>query len=157
MIIFGVNVIVVFLFILQKWLNRTAPAPGGRAEKPYRAFRWFFLVAPVMAASVFSVLFSTVLTGRFHERCSHALVLCMLWLFATSFYADLVFFIKSRRNRLLCIAGMVTAAGTVVPLTPLDNYVVLLGTLVPTGTYILGIGMLLAYTIGWLYPRSGGR
>ena len=154
MIVFGLNIVVLLLAVIQKWLNRDAEPRGGKSNKPYRYFKLFLLIAPAIAAIVFAILFSTILTGRFNERCSHALLVLMLWLFATSFYMDIVFFWKNKRNRIICIVGLVGAVGAAVLLTPLDNYITLMGNLIPVGTYILGFCMLVVHYAGLLLPHQ---
>jgi len=105
----------------------------------------------MIAAIVFSILFVTVLTGRFNERCSHALIVLMLWLYATSYYVNIIFFWRNKINCILCAVGMVMALGMAILLTPLDRYVALLNNLVPIGVSILGIAMLFVYYGGILF------
>lgn len=108
---------------------------------------------PVIAVVIFVILFSTVLIGRFNERCSHALIILMLWLYATSFYADIVLFWKNKLNRIFCVTGIVAAVGIAIFLTPLDRYIAILNDFVPVGTYILGALMLFGfYSLNLLLP-----
>ena len=154
MITYGLIIIIFLLFVLQKWRNKSSIPVDDKTVRLYCYFKRFFIIAPIIAIIIFAILFLTVLTGRFNERCSHALIVLMLWLYATSFYADVVFFWKNKLNRFFCVIGMVTAVGTAIFLTPLDSYVTVFNDLIPIGAYILGTVMLIFfYCLIWLLPR----
>jgi len=142
--IYGIIWLIVIVFSVQKWINRNTPITTSIGAKPQQYAEIFFFIAPICAAAVFAVLFSTVLTGRFDERSSHALIVLMLWLYSASFYADAVF-LEKRINRLCCIIFMIVTAGMAIILSPLERYVTLLNGFVPVGIYGIGICMLLVY------------
>lgn len=79
-------------------------------------------VSPVFAFVVFAILFSTVLKGRLLERSSHALIVFMLWLYATSFYVLILKYFKNKILLGVCLIGLIGSAFCAVFVTPLDKY-----------------------------------
>ena len=61
-----------------------------KTEKATTFLSKFLMIAPLIAAIVFTILFTTLLHGRLEERISHALIVFMLWMYATSFYVDIL-------------------------------------------------------------------
>ncbi|MGN6710868.1 hypothetical protein [Anaerocolumna jejuensis] len=154
MIIYGLIIIISVLTIIQKWQNKSLMITNEKFVKPYQYFKWFFIVAPVAAFIIFAILFSTILTGRFNERCSHALIILVLWLYSASFYTQAIFFRERKYNLVFGIAGMSITIGTAILLTPIDRYVTLLNNFIPIGTYILGVIMLSVHYINqFLFGR----
>lgn len=83
-------------------------------------------VSPVFAFVVFAILFSTVLKGRLLERSSHALIVFMLWLYATSFYVLILKYFKNKILLGVCLIGLIGSAFCAVFVTPLDKYCALI-------------------------------
>lgn len=154
MIIYGCIIVIFTLFILQKWRIKDTTITSRTKKILQRCFKWFFTIAPMIAVAVFAILLSTVLTGRFYERSSHALILVVLWLFATSFYVDVVIFWQNKMNRIFLLIGFLPTIGLAILLTPLDRYIVLLNNLVPIAVFIVGIMMLaVLYCSIWAFPN----
>ena len=153
MISYGLIILVFIVFTIQKCMNEGAAPVSEKSLKPYRYFKWFLVTAPVVAFVIFAVLFSVALKSRLSERYPHALIVLMLWLFATSFYTDLVFFWKNSVNRLFCIVGLIIAVSMAILLTPLDRFVALLGGFASTGIYIIGIAKFIVYYLSLFLPH----
>lgn len=145
MVVYGIIFAIFIIFSMQRWINRNTPITGSIGTKLPRYAKIFFFIAPICATIVFAILFSTVLTERFNERISHALIVLMLWLYSASFYADAVFFVKKKVNRLCCVIFAIITAGMAIMLSPLDRYVTLLDGFIPIGIYGIGICMLFVY------------
>lgn len=115
------------------------------------------LFVPLLAVTVFGVLFLFVLKGRFYERLSHAVLVFALWLYAARFYWFLLSYFKNRAILLLSVVGFAVAAAEAVVLTPLDRYVSLLHSVTGAVSVAPGIVLLtLFYALSPSFkPKSG--
>ena len=125
-----------------------------RVERFSKGMDRLLLFIPVLAAAVFAVLFLFVLKGRFYERLCHAALVLACWLYAARFYWFLISFSghwkKSRgsifcRDFILCLAGMLGAAGTAIYLTPLGRYVNTVHSVLGPASILAGAVMLAVF------------
>ncbi|HEX2925728.1 MAG TPA: hypothetical protein VHP38_05660 [Ruminiclostridium sp.] len=100
--------------------------PQDKTRKITIKLKRFLLIAPILALAVFAILFSTVLPGRFYERSSHALLLLMLWLYATSCYLEIMQFYKNKKLVALNGVGIALSIALVTILSPLYRFNVII-------------------------------
>ena len=105
-------------------------------------------IAPVIAAGVFTVLFSFVMKGRLEERILHSATTFLLWMFATMFYIMVITSFKSKTKVLLSSLGMLVFIVLAVICTPLDRYVRLVFSRTYIGAYVIaGIMVIVFFTV----------
>jgi len=121
--------------------------PQRETEKVATKLRNYLLVAPSFALVVFVILFITVLQGRFYERSSHALLVLMLWLYATSSYLEIIRFYKNKKLIVFNIIAIFISIIFAVTLTPLDRFNALIYSHLQMFSYSIGIFMLIVYYI----------
>ena len=109
-----------------------------KTRKVTEGIRKVLLVAPVIVAAIFAVLFCTVLKGRLVERTSHALIVLCLWLYGTAFYVNVLKFFKNKGILVLSILWMVVSVAFAIFLTPLDRYCAAMFSSIHEFTYVLG-------------------
>ena len=98
-------------------------------------------IAPVIGATVFSILFKFVLTDRLEERIPHSATVILLWMFASLFYI-IVITNFNKKNRLIPAAlGMICFIAAAIVMTPLDRYVKLMLHTSQIVSYILPVLM----------------
>ena len=68
--------------------------PSRKTTKITNGLSKIMFVLPLLAFVIFAILLGTVLKGRFMERSSHALIVFMLWMYATSFYVLILKYFK---------------------------------------------------------------
>jgi len=117
--------------------------PSQKTEKITKGMSKVIFVSPLVAAAVFAILFSTVLQGRRMERSSHALIVFMLWMYATSFYVLILKYFKNKAFLGASLIGLVGPALFAVFLTPLDRYCTLVYDLLHEISFLIG-GLMLA-------------
>ena len=64
--------------------------PAYKTKKIASVIYNVLLISPIIATITFFILFSTVLKGRLIERSSHALIVFVLWVYATAFYINIL-------------------------------------------------------------------
>ena len=105
-------------------------------------------VAPVIAAAVFTVLFSFIMKGRLEERILHSSTTFLLWMFATMFYIMVITSFKNKTKVLLSSLGMLVFIVLAVICTPLDRYVRLVFSRTYIGAYVIaGIMVIVFFTV----------
>lgn len=112
--------------------------PSQKTEKITKGMLKVIFVSPLVAAAVFAILFSTVLQGRRMERSSHALIVFMLWMYATSFYVLILKYFKNKAFLGASLIGLVGSALFAVFLTPLDRYCTLVYDLLHEISFLIG-------------------
>lgn len=117
--------------------------PAQKTEKITKGMSKIIFVSPLVAAAVFAILFSTVLQGRRLERSSHALIVFMLWMYATSYYVLILKYFKNKAFLVASLIGLVGSAFCAVFLTPLDRYCTLVYELLHEISFLIG-GLMLA-------------
>lgn len=146
MLIIFIILITPIYFIFCKCKDYVA-LPQRKTEKIATKLRKFLLVAPLFAFVIFAILFITVLQGKLYERSSHALLVLMLWLYATSFYLDIIRFYKEGKLMVFNIIGIVISIALVIILTPLNRFNTIIYSHLHIFSYGIGIFMLIAYYI----------
>lgn len=119
--------------------------PSQKTTKITNGLSKIIFVSPLLAFVVFAILFGTVLKGRFMERSSHALIVFMLWMYATSFY---VLILKYFKNKIVLGISLIGLMGTVfcaVFLTPLDKYCDLVYNSLHEFSFLIGGFMLVLW------------
>lgn len=96
--------------------------PSQKTTKITNGLSKIVFVSPLLAVIVFAILFSTVLKGRLIERSSHALIVFMLWMYATSFYVLILKYFKNKIILGVSLIGLIESVVCAVFLTPLDKY-----------------------------------
>ena len=125
-----------------------------KTEKATTFLSKFLMIAPLIAAIVFTILFTTLLHGRLEERISHALIVFMLWMYATSFYVDILKH-YSRINILISSAiGNIISVIFAIILTPLDRYRTLVYSYSHRYTFVLGFCMLAIFYMGFIVKKK---
>ncbi|MCR5543020.1 MAG: hypothetical protein K6F55_02650 [Eubacterium sp.] len=104
-------------------------------------------VAPVIAAMVFTILFTFVLKSRPEERILHSATTFLLWMFATLFYIMMIACFKNKKRRTVSIVGMIICVALAILVTPLDRYVALCFSKSHVGSYILAAVLLVTYLV----------
>ncbi len=117
--------------------------PSQKTEKITKGMCKIIFVSPLVAAVVFAILFSTVLQGRRMERISHALIVFMLWMYATSFYVLILKYFKNKAFLGAGLIGLIGSASCAVLLTPLDRYCTWVYELLHEISFLIG-GLMLA-------------
>ena len=112
------------------------------------------MIAPLIAIVIFTILLTTILRGRFLERSSHALIVFMLWMYATSFYVEILKFYKDRKVLFISITGMFASLSLAVILTPLERYCDLLYSVVHEYIFLLGFFLLLTLYLAYLKSKQ---
>lgn len=146
MLIILIILIDIIYFTFCKYKTSVA-LPQRKTEKVATYLRRFLIVAPLFAFVVFAILFTTVLRGKFYERSSHALLVLMLWLYATSFYLEIIRFYKDSKLIIFNIMGTVISIALVTILTPLDRFNTIIYSNLHIFSYCIGIFMLMVYYI----------
>ena len=116
-----------------------------KTNKFVRVMLSIVTVAPVIAAMVFTILFTFVLKSRLEERILHSATTFLLWMFATLFYIMMVAYFKNKKRRTVSIFGMIICVALAVLVTPLDRYVTLCFSKSHTGSYVLAAVLLVTY------------
>lgn len=104
------------------------------------------MLSPVIGCIVFAVLFSTALRGRLIARSSHAFIVFILWMYATTFYVEMLKHIRHKLLLLLSILGMAGSIVLAIMLTPLDRYCNLVNLSLYIPIYVLCI-----FSLGFIY------
>ena len=130
--------------------------PSAKTMRVTEGIRKILLVVPAIVATIFAVLFCTVLKGRLIERSSHALIVLSLWLYGTAFYVNVLKFFKSRRILILSIVWMIVSVAFAIFLTPLDRYCAVMFASIHEFTYVLG-GVMIALWYFVLIAFTGNR
>jgi hypothetical protein len=121
--------------------------PQRETEKVATKLRYYLLIAPLLALVVFAILFTAILQGKLYERSSHALLVLMLWLYATSFYLEILRFYKNKKLIVFNIIAIFISITLAVTLTPLDRFNALIYSHLQMFSYGIGIFMLMVYYI----------
>lgn len=116
-----------------------------KTNKFVRVMLSIVTVAPVIAAMVFTILFTFVLKSRLEERILHSATTFLLWMFATLFYIMIIACFKNKKRRTVSIFGMIICVALAVLVTPLDRYVTLCFSKSHTGAYVLAAVLLVTY------------
>ena len=116
-----------------------------KTNKFVRVMLSIVTVAPVIAAMVFTILFTFVLKSRLEERILHSATTFLLWMFATLFYIMIIACFKNKKRRTVSIFGMMICVALAVLVTPLDRYVTLCFSKSHTGAYVLAAVLLVTY------------
>lgn len=95
---------------------------GEKAKKITKILSLVSVIAPIIAAVVFAVLFSFVLQGRMIERAAHAMIVLSMWICALQFYTHIISHIKNKKSWALSIIGFLPSVAMAIVLTPLDRY-----------------------------------
>lgn len=103
------------------------------------------MIAPIIGIVIFSILFNTVLTGRFLERGSHALLIFTLWMYGTYFYTYILNYRTNKKCLMWSIFGMLLSVSLAILLTPLNRYCMLIYSSIDKYSWILGILLLLMF------------
>lgn len=106
--------------IIEAKSNRIIPSQ--KTAKITNSLSKIIFVSPLLAFVVFAILFSTVLKGRLMERSSHALIVFLLWMYATSFYVMILKYFKNKIFLGVSLIGLIGAVFCAVFVTPLDKY-----------------------------------
>jgi|GEM_PF-2520836 len=114
----------------------------------------FLMVAPIIGVVVFSILLTTVLQGRFAERSSHALIVFALWVYATSFYVEILKYYKNKSILMTSAVGCAISTILAIILTPLDRYCTIMYSYLHGYTFILGFCLIAFFYIGYLIKRK---
>ncbi|MGI6240086.1 MAG: hypothetical protein ACOYI5_10730 [Christensenellales bacterium] len=136
----------VLFFLLRHRMRQRAAEPA--TKRAADALTRFLLLAPLLGAVVFGILFLAVLQGRVMERGTHALILLSLWIYVTTFYVEILKHYRNAAYLAVCAAGSALAVGLAVVFTPLDRYVDLLHSHLHAGAYLLGLVMLGFFYLG---------
>jgi hypothetical protein len=137
---------VIIYFIFLKYKTYVA-LPQRKAKKIEIKLRKFLLVAPLLAFVIFAILFTTVLQGKLYERSSHALLVLMLWLYATSFYVDIIRFPKANKLVIFNSIGMLICIALATILTPINRFNTIIYSHLHIFSYGIGILMFITYYI----------
>lgn len=114
-------------------------------------------MSPLLAVIVFEILLSTVLKGRFLERSSHALLVFMLWMYATSFYVLILKYFKNKIFLGVSLAGLIGSVFCAVFVTPLDKYCALIYNSLHEITFVIGGFMLVVWYFSVLGLREDNQ
>lgn len=153
MLILLLLVVNTIFFITCKYKSRNT-IPNSKTEKITMVLNKFLLIAPLLALVVFAILFTTALTGKFYERSSHALLALMLWLFATSYYSEILRFSKDKKLLVLNGAGVAISIVLAVILSPLYRYNTMIYGSLHIFSYCAGGLMLVVYYICGIQVRA---
>lgn len=96
--------------------------PSEKTTKITTGLCKIMLVLPLLAFVVFAILLNTALKGRFMERSSHAIIVFMLWMYATSFYVLILKYFKNKIFLDVSLIGLIGSVFCAVLITPLDTY-----------------------------------
>ena len=107
-------------------------------------------VSPLLAFVVFAILFNTVLKGRLLERSSHALIVFMLWIYATSFYVLILKYFKNKIFLGLSVIGLIGSVFCAVFVTPLDRYCALVYNSLHEICFLIGGFMVVLWYFSFL-------
>ena len=152
--IVSILISVVFLFVSIKG-DKTEPSQ--KTIKVTNGISKLLLFSPLIAATVFAILFCTVLKGRLVERSSHALLVFCLWLYGTSFYVNILRYFKNRLLLFVNLAGMMVSVAFAIILTPLDGAFSLMFALFHELTYLFGGIMIVLWFLAMLKNRVDNK
>lgn len=145
MVIIALIFMLGLLFLLFQLKTKNHPIEL-RTHRVTNLLSKVILISPVIGFIIFAILLSTVLKGRIIARSSHAFIIFILWMYATSFYVAFLKYFKDKMSSLIAIIGMVCSVALAIVLSPLDRYCSLLSPSLYPFIYILGICLL-----GFLY------
>lgn len=124
--------------------------PSRKTAKITKGLSKIMLVSPLLAFVVFAILFNTVLKGRLMERSSHALIVFMLWIYATSFYVLILKYFKNKIFLGLSVIGLIGSVFCAVFVTSLDKYCALIYNSLHEFCFLIGgIMVVLWYFSFW--------
>lgn len=129
------------LFLLFQIKTKKHPI-ALRTQRVTNLLNKVILISPAIGFIIFAILLSTVLPGRMIARSSHAFIVFILWMYATSFYVAFLKHFKDKKSSLAAIIGMACSVTLAIVLTPLDRYCGLLTPSYYIFIYILGICLL---------------
>ena len=129
------------LFLLFQIKTKNHPTEL-RTQRVTNLLSKIILISPAIGFIIFAILLSTVLQGRLIARSSHAFIVFILWMYATSFYVTFLKYFKDKKSSLISILGMACSVALAIVLTPLDRYCSLVTPSLYIFIYILGICLL---------------
>lgn len=121
--------------------------PSKKTTKITNGLSKIIFVSPLIAFVIFAILFSTVLKGRLMERSSHALIVFMLWMYATSFYVLILKYFKNKVFLIVSLIGLIGSVFCAVFVTPLDKYCDLIYNSLHEISFLIGGFMLVLWYV----------
>lgn len=147
--------IVLYMLFVYVGVKALSLEIGERSRKVSGILDVILLIAPLIGALVFTLLFIFVFEGRFYQRLSHAILIFALWLCAARFCWYLISFIKHKRILVFSVIGMLGCAAAAVVLTPLDRYVDLLYSFTRAASISVGDSFMITfYVIAFIYAKN---
>lgn len=83
------------LFLLFQIKTKKHPI-ALRTQRVTNLLNKVILISPAIGFIIFAILLSTVLPGRMIARSSHAFIVFILWMYATSFYVAFLKHLKTK-------------------------------------------------------------
>lgn len=135
-------------------VNSNMIIPSQKTIKITNGLSKIMSVLPLLAFVVFTILFNTVLKGRLMERGSHALIVFMLWMYATSFYVLILKYFKNKIYLGFSLIGFVGSVFCAVFFTPLDKYCDLIYNSFHNISFLIGGFMLVLWYFSILKSKE---
>lgn len=135
-------------------VNSNMIIPSQKTIKITNGLSKIMSVLPLLAFVVFTILFNTVFKGRLMERASHALIVFMLWMYATSFYVLILKYFKNKIYLGFSLIGFVVSVFCAVFFTPLNKYCALIYNSFHNISFLIGGFMLVLWYFSILKSKE---
>lgn len=146
MVVITLLMIFTVYFFTVNWFSKIY-AIESRTVKATKYLTKIIAFAPLLGILIFTVLFLTILKGKFVERSTHALLVFAIWMYAAQFYNNILAHYKEKYVLIASAAGVMFSITLAIILTPLYRYISLIFSQIHGYSIFFSIGLFFIFYV----------